>query len=115
VTEVRELTRAVASLDEPVLQEDGTSLGDMLPSDESEPAEKVEMSLREDALHCALLKLPKGEREVVSLRYGIDEDAGPRTIEEVVSLLGISRSRVRRLEAEGLARLARTRELEALR
>ena len=39
----------------------------------------------------------------------------PLTIEQVVSMLGISRSRVRRLEAEGLAQLARTQEIEALR
>jgi RNA polymerase primary sigma factor len=114
VREVREAARAVTSLDEPIHKEEGTSLADVLPSEDSEPAEEVELSLREEALHTALAKLPAGEREVVSLRFGINEDAGPRTIEEVVRLLGISRSRVRRLEAEGLARLKRTREIEAL-
>jgi RNA polymerase primary sigma factor len=113
VKDVREVARTVTSLDEPIGPEEGASLADVLPSAHSEPAEEVEMSLREQALHAALANLPRGEREVVSLRYGIN-DHGPRTIEEVVSLLGISRSRVRRLEAEGLARLARTRELEGL-
>jgi RNA polymerase primary sigma factor len=115
VLDVREVSRAVSSLDEPIgSEDDGTSLGDVLPSEASEPAEEVEMSMREEALHVALSKLPKGEREVVSLRYGIGQDDGPRTIEEVVKLLGITRSRVRRLEAEGLARLARAQEMEAL-
>jgi RNA polymerase primary sigma factor len=114
VREVRELARTVTSLDEPIGGEDGTSLADVLPSNQSEPAEEVELSLREEALHRALSKLPKAECDVVSLRYGINKEQVPRTIEEVVQVLGISRSRVRRLEAEGLARLARTRELEGL-
>ena len=114
VLDVREVSRAVTSLDEPIGPDEGISLGDVLPSEASEPAEEVETSMREEALHAALSKLPKGEREVVSLRYGIGQDHGPRTLEEVVSMLGISRSRVRRLEGEGLARLARTQEMAAL-
>jgi RNA polymerase primary sigma factor len=114
VQEVRDAARTVTSLDEPIGTEEGTSLGDVLPSDRSEPGEEVEMTMREEALHAALAKLPKYEREVVSLRFGIANEHGPRTIEEVVRLTGMSRSRVRRLEGEGLARLARTQELEAL-
>jgi RNA polymerase primary sigma factor len=114
VLDVREVSRSVSSLDEPIGSEDGTSLGDVLPSEASEPAEEVEMNMREQALHAALAKLPRGERDVVSLRYGVGRDEGPKTIEEVVKLLGITRSRVRRLEAEGLARLGRAQEMEAL-
>jgi RNA polymerase sigma factor (sigma-70 family) len=114
VRDVREVARSVTSLDEPLGTDEGASLGDVLPSTESEPVEEVEMSFREEALHTALAQLPKGEREVVSLRYGIN-DHGPRTIEQVVNLLGLSRSRVRRLEADGLSRLARNRDMAALR
>jgi RNA polymerase primary sigma factor len=115
VLDVREVTRSVSSLDEPIGKEEGTSLGDVLPSDASGPAEEVEMSLRGEALRAAISKLPKGEREVVSLRYGIGHDHGPKTLEQVVSMLGLSRSRVRRLESEGLARLARSQEMAGLR
>jgi RNA polymerase primary sigma factor len=114
VLDVREVSRSVTSLDEPIGPEEGGTLGDVLPSDSAEPAEEVEMTMREQALHAALSRLPKGEREVVSLRFGIGQDHGPRTIEQVVKVLGVTRSRVRRLEAEGLARLARTQEMEAL-
>jgi RNA polymerase primary sigma factor len=114
VLDVREVSRSVSSLDEPIGSEDGTSLGDVLPSEASEPAEEVEMNMREQALHAALSNLPRGEREVVSLRYGVGQNEGPKTIDEVVKLLGITRSRVRRLEAEGLARLGRAREMAAL-
>jgi RNA polymerase primary sigma factor len=114
VRETREAARTVTSLDEPIGGEEGTSLADVLASEDSEPAEAVEMSLREEALHAALSSLPRDERDVVSLRYGINGDAAPRTIEQVGDVLGISRSRVRRLEAEGLARLARAREMQGL-
>jgi RNA polymerase primary sigma factor len=114
VLDVREVSRSVTSLDEPIGPEEGGTLGDVLPSESSEPAEEVEMTMREQALYAALSKLPKGEREVVSLRFGIGQDRGPRTIEQVAKVLGVSRSRVRRLEAEGLARLAKTQEMEAL-
>jgi RNA polymerase primary sigma factor len=115
VREVRNAARAVTSLDEPIGAEEGSSLGEVLASDRSGPGEQVELTMRQEALHAALARLPKCEREVVSLRFGIDTDDGPYTIEEVVRLTGMSRSRVRRLEGEGLARLARTQELEALR
>jgi RNA polymerase primary sigma factor len=114
VHEVREVARTVTSLDEPIGGEEGTSLADVLASDEFEPVETVELNLREEALHAALSKLPKDERDVVALRFGIRTDDGPQTIEQVVRLLGLTRSRVRRLEAAGLARLARTQEMEAL-
>ena len=114
VQDVREVARSVTSLDEPIGPDEGASLGDVLPSGESEPVEKVEMSLREEALHMALSKLPRDERDVVSLRFGINSEQDPKTIEEIVRLLGLSRGRVRRLEGEGLARLARTREMTAL-
>jgi RNA polymerase primary sigma factor len=114
VLDVREVSRSVTSLDEPIGPEEGGTLGDVLPSESAEPAEEVEMTMREQALHAALSKLPKGEREVVSLRFGIGQAHGPRTIEQVVKFLGLTRSRVRRLEAEGLARLAKSQEMEAL-
>ena len=60
------------------------------------------MSLREEALHEALARLPEAERKVLELRYGITDEHHPHTLEQVVGQLGMSRNRVRRLEAEGL-------------
>jgi len=50
----------------------------------------------------------------LALWLGIATDAEPRTLDQVVQQLGMSRNKVRRLEAAGLARLARTREIVAL-
>jgi RNA polymerase primary sigma factor len=112
VRELREGSRAVTSLDTPVGDSDDSSLADMLVSQEAEPPEQVEVSMRQESLHKALGKLPEPERQVVVLRYGIGGDA--ETIEAVVRQLGISRDRVRRLESRALARLSRSADLAGL-
>jgi RNA polymerase primary sigma factor len=112
VHEVHRAARAVTSLDRPVGADEETRLGDLFESDQPQPEEIVDVSLRRDALHQAVAELPEREREVVKLRYGIEGDK-PSTIDEVVRRLGISRERVRRIEADALGRLARTREISA--
>jgi RNA polymerase primary sigma factor len=69
--------------------------------------------LREEALRDALTRLPDDERQVLQLRYGLTDEHRPQTLEQVVTRLGISRNRVRKLEAEGLSRLAARREIAA--
>jgi RNA polymerase primary sigma factor len=114
VREARETARVVTSLDRPVGEEDGTSLGSLIESDEPSPEEEVEISLQQDAVRSALERLPEREREVVRLRYGIDGD-DPTPLREAGRRLGISSEEVRRIERRALAELAESRELEALR
>jgi RNA polymerase primary sigma factor len=112
--EVRSAARAVASLDKPVGEKEDAALGEMFVSEEPEPDELVEVSLREEKLRQAVEELPAQEREVVKLRYGLN-GGEPNTIEEVVRRLGLTRDRVRRIESQALQRLARMREMEGLR
>ena len=114
VQDVRSAARTVASLDKPLGEEQDTALGDLLVSDESGPAEQVELNLREEALRQALAQLPDQQREVLELRFGMTAELSPKTLDEVVHRLGISRNRVRKLEADGLSRLAQRREIAAL-
>ena len=51
---------------------------------------------------------------MVTLRYGLEEDADPRTRDEVGRVLGVSRERIRQIETDALRRLAELRELEGL-
>ncbi len=114
VRETRDAARVVTSLDRPVGEEEDTSLGSLLPSDDRGPEEEVEISLRGDALRRALERLPEREREVVKLRYGINGD-DPTPLTETGRRLGISQDAVRRIERRALSELAESRELEALR
>jgi RNA polymerase primary sigma factor len=114
VRETRDAARVVTSLDRPVGEEEDTSLGSLLPSQERLPDEEVEISLRKEALSRALDRLPEREREVVRLRYGINGDE-PTPLTETGRRLGISQDAVRRIERRALSELAESRELEALR
>ncbi len=112
VRDVRRAARWVTSLDVPVGEDEDRSLGDLLVCQEAEPPEEVEVTMRHESLHRALGKLPDSECQIVKLRFGIDGE--PRTIEQVMSYLNISRDRVRRLESKALARLARSPDMEEL-
>jgi RNA polymerase primary sigma factor len=115
VREVRDAARAVTSLDRPVGESEETSLRDLFVSDHPQPDAVMEVSLTEDTVRKAVAELPEREREVVKLRYGLDGDPDPQSIGEVVRRLGISRERVRKIESDALARLARMREIGGLR
>jgi RNA polymerase primary sigma factor len=115
VREVRRAARAVASLDRPVGEDDSASFGDLFASDEAPPDEQVEVDLTEKALHRAVAELPEREQKILKLRYGLNGDADPKSLDEIGRILGITRERVRQLEAEALRRLAERREIAALR
>ena len=72
------------------------------------------MRLTEDALRRAVDALPERHRLVVLLRYGLDARGEPQTLDEISRVIGVSRERVRQIEAEALRELAELRELEGL-
>jgi len=114
VREVRAAARAVASLDKPVGEGDSASFGDLFASEERPPDEQVQVDLTERALHAAVAELPEREQRILKLRYGLNGDSDPKSLEEIGRLLGITRERVRQLEAEALRRLAERREIAAM-
>ncbi len=113
VLEVRAAARASASLDAPIGDTDDAVLGDFVAGDDPLPEETVESHLRRQALLQALGGLPEREREVVTLRYGIDGNE-PRTLEEIGRRLGLTRERVRQIELDSLRRLAVAHEMRAV-
>lgn len=114
VQEVRAAARAVTSLDKPIGNEGDSSFGDLIAGEDAEPSEEVHVSLVEKALRTAVETLPEREREVVKLRYGMNGDRDPQSLEEIGRVLGITRERVRQIESQALARLAERREVAAL-
>jgi RNA polymerase primary sigma factor len=114
VREVRAAARAVASLDRPVGEDDSAAFGDLFASSEATPDEQVEVDLTEKALHAAVADLPEREQNILKLRYGLNGAQEPKSLEEIGRIMGITRERVRQLEAEALRRLAERREIAAL-
>ena len=114
VRELREASRVVASLDRPIGEDGDTSLGDLLPSEGTLPAEEVELELREQAVRDTVAALPEREREVIKLRYGLNGDSNPQPLTAVGRRLGVSPERVRQIEERALQHLALRREMQAL-
>jgi RNA polymerase primary sigma factor len=111
--EVKAAARASTSLDQPVGDTDDAVFGDFVAGDGPLPDEEVEVSLRCQALAEAIAALGERERQVVILRYGLN-DSDPKTLEEIGRRLGLTRERVRQIEGEALKHLGRLREMEAV-
>src|SRR4051794_29780781 len=115
VREVRAAARAVTSLDKPLGDEyDSSSYGDLFASAEAPIDEEVHLSLAEDTLHAAVRELPEREQRILRLRYGLGEEIEPKSLEEIGRVMGLTRERVRQLEAAALRRLGERREIRAL-
>ncbi|MDX6413415.1 MAG: polymerase primary sigma factor, partial [Gaiellaceae bacterium] len=114
VKEVRSAARAVTSLDKPIGADGDSNFGDLIAGEDAEPSEEVHVSLAENTVRDAVETLPDREREVVKLRYGMDGDPDPKSLEEIGRHLGLTRERVRQIEARALERLAERREVAAL-
>jgi RNA polymerase primary sigma factor len=112
IREVHDAARAVTSLDKP-LGEAG-SFKELFAADGDTPAEEVEVRLTKAALHRALATLPDRHRIVLTLRYGLVDDAEPQTLDEIGRVMGVSRERIRQIEVEALRQLAELSELEGL-
>ncbi|MES1248438.1 MAG: sigma-70 family RNA polymerase sigma factor [Actinomycetota bacterium] len=114
VRETRNAARTVASLDKAVGDDSDTSFGDLVAHASEDVAEEVQVALDETALHHAIGELPEREQLVIRMRYGLDEEMEPKSLEEIGRRMGITRERVRQIETQALSRLAERREIAAL-
>ena len=105
VIEIRRLAMEPVSLHSPVGEEEGSELGDLIEDSESvSPPELVSAGLLASHVEDVHSHLGEREREVVRMRYGLT-DGEPRTLEEVGKAFGVTRERVRQIEAKSLAKL----------
>jgi RNA polymerase primary sigma factor len=118
VQEVRDAMRfsqMPVSLERPVGDEDDSELGDFVCDETVEtPFEAASDSLQRADVQRALMTLPKREREVLELRYGLDGHE-PMTLEEVGQAFGVTRERIRQIENNTLKKLKALPEAQRLR
>src|SRR5256714_9310538 len=105
VREVQEAARAVTSLDRPVGSESDTSLGELVSGQDAPPEEELEVSFRMEALRRAIAELPDRQQDVLKLRFGLDGDPQPKSLEQIGKELGLTRERVRQIAMDALERL----------
>jgi RNA polymerase primary sigma factor len=105
VRQVLEVARHPVSLEAPVGNEGDAFLGDFIEDDSMPaPIEIASAHLLKDQIGEALSKLTERERKIIQLRFGI-EDGKFRTLEEVGREFGITRERIRQIEAKALRKL----------
>ena len=105
VREILRVSQEPVSLETPIGEEDDSHLGDFIPDDDAlAPADAASMLLLEEQLNDVLKTLTLREAKVLSLRFGL-EDGHPRTLEEVGSEFGVTRERIRQIEAKALRKL----------
>jgi RNA polymerase primary sigma factor len=115
VREVLRMAQQPVSLEKPVGEEDDSELADFVPDDMAEsPFEIASEALRRENVGRVLSVLPRREREVIEMRYGIT-GGRQRTLEEVGRAFNITRERVRQIENRTLKKLQTLPEAQQLR
>ena len=108
VDKVREIMRVAqepVSLETPIGEEEDSHLGDFIPDDDAlAPEEAASMMLLKEQLDDVLSTLTPREKKVIQLRFGL-EDGRQRTLEEVGEEFGVTRERIRQIEAKALRKL----------
>lgn len=103
------------SLESPVGQEESTELGDFIEDDTVvEPVDAASKELLRDQIRLFLEKLTEREREVLQMRYGLT-DGKDHTLEEVGKEFGVTRERIRQIEAKALRKLRHPSNSRGLR
>ncbi len=92
------------SLETPIGKEEDSRLGDFIESDGETPEDEVSKSLLREDLEGVLGTLSPRERDVLRLRYGLD-DGRMKTLEEIGQTFNVTRERIRQIEAKALRKL----------
>ena len=105
VREIMKIAQEPISLETPIGEEEDSHLGDFIEDAEAvAPAEAASTKLLKEKMDEVLQNLTVREKKVLQLRFGL-EDGRSRTLEEVGQEFGVTRERIRQIEAKALRKL----------
>ncbi len=115
IRDIYKISQEPVSLETPIGEEDDSHLGDFIKDERNvSPEEYATNELLKDEISNVLLTLTEREEKVIRLRFGL-EDGKSRTLEEVGQMFGVTRERIRQIEAKALRKLrhpSRSRKLK---
>ena len=115
IREILRISQDPLSLDSPMGEEDDSNLADFIPDASAEtPADAATKRMLVQAVEEALSELSDREQEVVKMRYGL-VDGQAKTLEEVGREFGVTRERIRQIEAKTLAKLRHPQRSQKLK
>jgi RNA polymerase primary sigma factor len=115
VREILKISQEPVSLETPIGEEEDSQLGDFIEDEDATmPVEAVSEIMQKEELNAVLGTLTHRERKVIELRFGLKGEH-PRTLEEVGQKFGVTRERIRQIEAKTLAKLKAYRDSQRLR
>lgn len=110
VKDIISYLQSPVSLESPVGEDGEDSLGDLVEDrTETTPEEAMNILARQEEVRELLGSLTEREQQVIRLRYGLGEER-PQTLEEIGSMLGVTRERVRQIEARAMEKLRKQAE-----
>ena len=105
VCEMQQMSLDPLSLEKPVGEEEDSRVGDFIEDkDNLSPEDYASKMLLKERINEVLSELTPREEKVIRLRYGLDDDR-PRTLEEVGKEFGVTRERIRQIEAKAIRKL----------
>ncbi len=115
VNHILKIKQDIVSLEAPVGEEDDSRLGDFIEDeDQKTPLENATEQLLKEQINEVLALLTPREQKILRMRFGL-EDGRSHTLEEVGQEFGVTRERIRQIEAKALAKLRKHRESKKLK
>jgi RNA polymerase primary sigma factor len=115
VLEIQQYSREPISLDQTISDEGETKFGDFIEdSDAVVAVDAVAFTMLKGHLQSVLATLSEREAGVLQLRFGLT-DGRPRTVDEIGHVYGVTRERIRQIEAKSMAKLRHQARSQALR
>ena len=111
---IQKISQEVLSIEAPVGDEEDSTLSDFIPDDKSvTPSQLASRALLKDLIREIMVDLSERERKILTMRFGL-EDGVSHTLEEVGKVSGVTRERIRQIEAKALEKIRDHSKAKAL-
>lgn len=113
---IQKISQEVISLEKPIGDDsEDSTLSDLIPDEEADsPHEKANRTLLKEQIKEVLTDLTDREQKILSMRFGLKDNI-THTLEEVGKVFGVTRERIRQIEAKALEKIRKHKEVEKLR